>query len=61
MSGKQSGHKPQLAIKHLHHVVLWSAKERKTEEKDTDRRRRMPTKETKTDVVKPDEKREDRQ
>lgn len=37
MSGKQSGHKPQLAIKHLHHVVLWSAKERKTEEKDTDR------------------------
>lgn len=25
------------AIKHLHHVALWSAKERKTERKDADR------------------------
>lgn len=38
MSGKQSGHTPQPAIKHLHHVVLWSAKERNTEKKDTDRK-----------------------
>lgn len=38
MSGKQSGHTPQLAIKNVHHVVLWSAKERNTEEKDTDKK-----------------------
>lgn len=42
----------QLAIKHLHHVVLWSAKEKKKDrgERYRYKRKGMPTKEMKTDM-----------
>lgn len=51
MSRKESGRTPQLAIKHLHHVVRWEHKRKKDRgERHRYKGKGMPTKEMKTDM-----------